>query len=285
MIDCKKGSVLEVLLEKVNDRNIIDQGIEGLTFALYKSNRYLDLANMLNNEAASHFIYIEEAALNNCSSNGSLWTDLMVLYRQHSVKVQLANMIFKYSLEFLLVIIGLFLGLPPIKALSLASTSIKKCIDFKSYVLQNKLCRKQTVMKFHREQLGRPVDVDLSQLTAMHFETIYGALLSLTDRCAVLEDVVNSLAQKNGKSNTPTPSQTSTSRRNSSHGSTSSSGSIQHHGATSKKKRSRPSNPGVASGSRSSPSSLPRSSSLHRGKIPQKKRIRLSTSGVSFCTK
>ena len=58
-------------------------------------------------------------------------------------------------------------------------------------------------MKFHREQLGRPVDVDLSQLTAMHFETIYGALLSLTDRCAVLEDVVNSLAQKNGKSRNP----------------------------------------------------------------------------------
>lgn len=142
-------------------------------------------------------------------------------------------------------------------------------------------------MKFHRKQLGRPLNVDLSQLTASHFENIYGALLSLTDRCAVLEEVVNNLATENERSTTHTPSQTSTSRRNSSDGSTPSTPSIRHRGAASKKKRTRTSKPGVAScgPSRSSPSSLPRSSSLHRGKIPQKKRIRLSTSGVSFCTK
>ena len=215
VIDCKPGTVLEMLLQKIEDVNIINQGTNGLTFALYKNNKYLDMADMLNNEAANHLIWIEERAMNNDTTNGTIWTNFMVLFRQHSVKIQIANMVFKYALEFCLVIIGLFLGLPPIKALSLASTSIKKWIDFKSYVSQNKLYKEALVMKFHREKLGRPKEVDLSKLTAMHFEAIYGSLLDLTDRCALLEDVVNKLATKRDAPTTPTPSQTTTSLQSS----------------------------------------------------------------------
>ena len=284
VIDCKKGSVLEVLLEKVREQNVINQDINGLSFALYKNNKYLDIADMLNDDAANHLVWLEEKSLNNDSTkNGSLWTSLMVLFRQHSVKIQVANMIFKYSLELCLVVIGLFLGLPPIKALSLASISIKKCIDFRSYISQNKLYKKKEIMKFHRDQLGRPIEVDLSQLTAQHFQAIYGALLDLTDRCAILEDVVNNLAPENERSTTPTPSQTSASRRSSSGGSIPSSPSSQQRKKISQKKRVRPSTSGVTPGG-STPSS-PSPSSLHHVKIPQKKRVRLSKSGVAFCTK
>ena len=84
--------------------------------------------------------------------------------------------------------------------------------------------RKDEIRKFHRQELGRNAELDLSQLTSIHLETVYSSLLALTGRVSDIETAVNNLATKvnlasrtpsNTPSHTPSPSP-SPSRRSSS---------------------------------------------------------------------
>ena len=82
---------------------------------------------------------MEEKALFNDKTNGSLISNLQFLYRKHGMKVQIAILSVRAGLEVVLFLAGLAYGLPLLRSLSLASSMIKKYSDFRSYLAQKRL--------------------------------------------------------------------------------------------------------------------------------------------------
>ena len=254
IIDCVNGDINQILLNKMKDLNIILQGSESISFALYKSNENFDFTQLLNGNATNKLILMEEKMLgSDNSTEGTLWTQVMLLYRKHNFKFQIAIYSFRIALDLILFFAGLANGLPVLKSLSLASSSVKKIIDFHSYVNQNKLIVQEKIMKFHREQLGCNPNSNLSTVTATHLNCIYESLMDLTERCNDIETVINAMAKPSESSSSgtpPTPNVTNPAAR---------------------KRRS----------DSSSPASTP---SLRRSPIPQRKKIRFTKTGVSYRT-
>ena len=117
----------------------------------------------------------------------------MLFYRKHAVKIQIALLSYRIALDVFLFIAGICYGLPLVKSIALASGSVKKLVDFKSYLTQNRLTKREKILKLHRLQLGKDPNADLGQLTSNHLECIYEALLSLTDRCSQLEAILTEI--------------------------------------------------------------------------------------------
>ena len=223
-VNCHPGPVSKILVDKIKDNHILLQGSEGIAFALLKNNSHFDFTRLLNQNSTTELILIEERTLNFDKDGTSFITTLLIEYRKHAGKIQMFLLAFRFCLELTLVLAGLVMGLPFIKSLSLASSSIKKIIDFKSYINQHRLMKKDMIRKFHRQELGRSAELNLSEMTSIHLETVYSSILTLTGRISDIETAVNNLATKvnlasrtpsNTPSHTPTPSP-SPSRRSSS---------------------------------------------------------------------
>ena len=255
VVECENGNINHILLNKLRDLNIVMQGSESVSFALYKSNENFDFTELVNQNATTKLLVMEEKIFaNDNSTEGTLWTQAMLLYRKHNFKVQIAFYTFRIGLDIVLLLAGISNGLPFWKSLSLASSTVKKVIDFHSYVSQNKLIAEAKIMKFHREKLGCDPNSDLSKVTATHLNCIYESLMDLTQRCSDIETVLNSMArtpESSSSSSLATPIATIASAR---------------------KRRSESPSPG------STPS-------LCRSPLPQKKRIKFTKSGAVYRTK
>ena len=195
-VPCQNLPLDTTIKQKIDDFFIFEQGSEQVALAALKNNQLFDLTLLLNNDSLQRLILFEEKAMNNdnsAGSNASITTMIMVEYRRHSVKIQFGILAFRIALDVILFIAGLINGLPIIKSVALASGSVKKIIDFRNYLLQDKLSKQDKILKLHRRQLGRNPDADLGQLTSVHLQCIYEALLKLTERCADVEDILNDL--------------------------------------------------------------------------------------------
>ena len=205
-IPCQILPLEATVKQKIDDYFVFEQGSEQVALAALKNNQLFDLTLLLNNDSLQRLILFEEKAMNNDHSQGnnaSITTMIMVEYRKHSVKIQFGLLAFRLALDVVLFIAGLINGLPIVKSVALASGSVKKIIDFRSYISQNKLSKQEKILKLHRRQLGRDPDADLGQLTSNHLHCIYEALLNLTERCADMEDILNDILLLNDTSATP----------------------------------------------------------------------------------
>ena len=211
-VNCHQGPLRNILLSKVEDQRILLQGSEHVSFALMKDNQFFDVTSLLNENSTEYLILLEEKVLAQDKSGSSFITYIMVMYRRHAAKIHLTLLISRFGLEIILVIAGLALGLPLIKSLSLASSSIKKIVDFKSYIHQHRLYQLDVVAKFHRKKLGQNPELSLSQLTSHHLECVYNALENLQKRCEDMELIINQLsnAHVSAASSSPTPTPSST---------------------------------------------------------------------------
>lgn len=216
-------SIKTQVLQKITDFHILKQGSEAIAYAQHKKNQLFDITKLLNQESAKKLIWIEEKAL----CNGSLLSSLQFHYRKHGMKISIAILSVRAGLEITLFLAGLAYGLPLVKSLSLASSMVKRCVDFRSYLAQKRLTQEEEVRKLHRKQLGREANQDLSQVTSSHLSCIYSALLDVTDRVSEIEQILNVLA----RSPTITPMPTPSPRRVRSVGHTSR-GSISSHSST-----------------------------------------------------
>ena len=226
------------------------QGSEKIAYALLKSNIFFDITTLMNENSTNKLIFLEEKVMSNDKSNGSLLTSILYHYRANSFKIQVGILGFRLALDVILFLAGLAYGLPIMKALSLASGTIKKVIDFQSYLHQNKLYKQAEITKFHRQLLGRDPNADLSQITSSHLQCIYTSLLSLTERCAILEELLSQMASAENSSESNTPETKRPAKR-----------------------RKHSSSP--------SPSSTP-SSSL---RLPGRQKVKFSKTGVAYRTK
>ena len=189
-VACSDDPLGTVLKNKVRKHFIYRQGAEEIALAIHTKNPYFDITKIVNDKSIGRLVIMEEKALNHDTSNGTnttLSTLLMMHYRRHAFKIQVALLSYRIILDVVLFIAGMAVGLPFAKAVALASGSVKKIIDFKSYLLQSRLTKKEKILKLHRQQLGRDPDADLGRITSNHLHCIYEALLSLTDRCSEME--------------------------------------------------------------------------------------------------
>ena len=207
-VDCQKSTLKTMVLQKIEDQQILLQGSEHVSFALLKNNQFFDATTLLNQNSTEYLIYLEEKVLSQSGSGSNFITHIMVLYRRHAAKIHLTLLVSRLALEVILVIAGLALGLPLVKSLSLASSSIKKIVDFRSYINQHRLYRQQVVAKFHREKLGQSPELSLSEVTSRHLEVIYETLQSLNKRCEDMELVINQLSKAHVSSSSPSPTPT-----------------------------------------------------------------------------
>jgi hypothetical protein len=197
---------------------------------------------------------MEEKTMNHDDSEGdetSVLTKMTLIYRKHSVQIQIAIHGFRILIDIILLLAGLTRGLPLIKSVALASSTVKKFVDLSNYIAQNDLNKQENIQKIHRAKCGRDPKADLSQITSSHLHCIYEAILGLTDRCTDLEDVVNDLhdlleLQRGQGSRSP---------------------------SNSPPNRRRP-----------TPSSTP-SPRTARTPLPGRKRVKISKTGVSYRTK
>lgn len=192
-------SVREKILQKIFDHHITRQGSEAVAFAHFKGSTFFDITSLLNENSTKKLVWLEEKSL----YRGSILSSAQYLYRKHGMKIQVALISLRAALELTLFIAGLAYGLPLIKSLSLASSSIKKCVDLNTYLAQKRLTQEDKIKKFHRDQLGREPNQDLSKVTSSHLSCIYSALLDLTDRIAQTEYLLNQIARS--PSVTPSP--------------------------------------------------------------------------------
>ena len=207
-VDCQQGPLKKMVLQKIEDQQILLQGTEHVSFALLKNNEFFDVTTLLNPNSTEYLVYLEEKILSQSGSGSNFITHIMVLYRRHAAKIHLTLLVSRLALEVILVIAGLALGLPLVKSLSLASSSIKKIVDFRSYINQHRLYRQQVVAKFHREKLGQSPELSLSEVTSRHLEVIYETLQSLNKRCEDMELVINQLSKAHVSSSSPSPTPT-----------------------------------------------------------------------------
>ena len=215
-ITCQDVPIEFLIRSRIHDHFLKVEGNKLISFALHKSNVLFDFTTLVNNHSMEEFLLLEEKNLNHDNSgNATLTTLIMLQYRRHAFKIQVGLLAFRVALDIVLFVSGLVCGLPILKATALASSSIKKVVDFRNYLSQNKLNRREVILRLQREQLGRDPNVSLSEITSNHLSCIYEAIIALSDRCKALEEAVSVIHIEIDASRTPSRSPSPSTRSHS----------------------------------------------------------------------
>ena len=243
-VTCQKFPLETIIKSKIHDHFLKIEGNKLISFAIHKSNTLFDFTRLVNNHSMEEFLLLEEKNLNHDNSNNATLTTLaMLFYRRHAVKIQGGMLAFRIALDVILFVSGLACGLPLLKSTALASSSIKKVVDFKNYLAQNRLNQQEQVLRIQRQQLGRDPNVSLSEVTSNHLSCMYEAIIALSDRCKALEEAVSLIHVELDASRTPSRSPSPSTR---------------------------------------SQSNRSRSNQSRRSRLPARNRVRITTSGVAF---